>query len=319
MSTGTSTTGLEVRVTGRREIADRVAELELAGIAGGPLPAWEAGAHIELVLAPGLVRHYSLCGDPDDRASWRIAVLRAEPGRGGSAAVHDKLTVGSTLTVRGPRNRFPLVPAQEYLFIAGGIGITPLVPMLAHAQRTGARWRLAYGGRTRGAMAYASELAARYGNRVRLWPRDERGDLDLNDLFASAGPATVVYCCGPEGLLRAAGEQAERTGAELHVERFTAGEVDGPGGGEAFAVNLLDSGLTVEVGPEETVLEAVERAGIFVLSSCREGVCGTCGTRVARGEVDHRDSYLTDEEKAAGGVMMICVSRSAGGDLDLEL
>ncbi|BBJ41572.1 ferredoxin [Streptomyces antimycoticus] len=309
-------------VARREEVASDVVALTLRHPAGRELPAWEPGAHLDLVLDPGPTRQYSLCGDPADRASWRIAVLRAPAGRGGSARVHDTLTEGSAVRVRGPRNHFALRPAARYLFIAGGIGITPLLPMTAAAEAAGADWRLLYGGRTRASMAFADQLAARYGDKVRLVPQDEEGLLDLAPyLDTPAAPGTLVYCCGPEPLLQAAEEACRGwPDGSLRTERFQprtdAGAEPAVG---AFELVLTRSGLTLTVEPERSVLRTVEEAGVPVLYSCEEGTCGTCETDVVEGEVDHHDSVLTDEERASGETMMICVSRCRGPRLVLDL
>ncbi|GAA3721172.1 PDR/VanB family oxidoreductase [Streptomyces tremellae] len=309
-----------VVVARRDALADGVVRLTLADPDGGQLPAWTPGAHLDLLLAPRLERQYSLCGDPADRSVLQVAVARERDGRGGSRYVHDELAEGATVGVRGPRNTFPLVAAERYLFVAGGIGITPLVPMVARAAAHGADWRLVYGGRTASAMAFAAPLAAAHPDRVELWPRDERGLLDLDGLFGAPRADTAVYCCGPEPLLAAVGERCARWPAgALHTERFSPA-TGGPAGPlEAFEVELAASGRTVTVPQDRSILQAVEDAGIQVLSSCREGTCGTCETDVLAGEVDHRDSLLTPEERAAGDVMFICVSRCRSGRLVLDL
>jgi ferredoxin-NADP reductase len=306
-------------VTARRDEADGVVGVELALPSGEQLPAWTPGAHIDVELPGGLTRQYSLCGDPAAGAHWRIGVLREAGGRGGSRWIADELTEGSTLRVRGPRNNFPLQTAGRYVFVAGGIGITPLLPMIRAVAGAGADWVLHYGGRTRASMAFLGELAA-YGDRVHLHPQDDVGLLDLDAVLGAPTADTVVYCCGPTGLIEAL-EVRCRTwvpGA-LHVERFTAAPVGTDAADAPFDVVCARSGVRVTVPPELTVLEAVENAGIAVLSSCAEGICGTCETTVLEGEPDHRDSLLTEEEKAAGDAMMICVSRCRGACLVLDL
>ena len=195
-------------------LARDVAGLTLVSADGVELPPWSPGAHIDLHLPGGLVRQYSLCGDPAERSSWRVAILREPDGRGGSACVHDYLAAGDFVAAAGPRNNFPLVDAGAYLFIAGGIGITPILPMLAAAR---APWRLAYGGRSVSSMAFLRELAC-WGDRVTVWPQDEHGLLDLDALLADLSPGTAVYCCGPEPLLRAVADRCPL--AALHLERF---------------------------------------------------------------------------------------------------
>ncbi|MEU5962214.1 PDR/VanB family oxidoreductase [Micromonospora parva] len=311
-------TGVELVVAGRDQVAADVVALRLCRADGGELPEWTPGAHIDLELGGGLARQYSLCGDPADRSMLRIAVRREPDGRGGSRLVHERLTVGATVRVSGPRNTFPLVPARRYLFVAGGIGITPLAPMVAAADAAGADWRLVYGGRTRATMAFATTLREKYGDRVSLHPQDETGLLDLAGLLGRPGTG-LVYCCGPEPLITAVEELCRGWPPGcLHVERFTArGDAGAPD--TTIEVELALSGRTVTVPPGTPILRAVEEAGVQVLSSCREGTCGTCETPVLAGVPEHRDSLLTAQERAAGDTMMICVSRARTPRLVLEL
>ena len=308
----------ELVVAGREPVADGVVSLVLEHPDGEELPAWTPGAHVDLVLAPDLTRQYSLCGSPADRTRWRIGVLLDRGGRGGSRHVHERLEVDSRLPVRGPRNHFPLVASERYLFVAGGIGITPLLPMVAEAEQAGAEWTLFYGGRQRGSMAFLDELAA-YGDRVVLRPEDEYGLLDLATILVPQA-GTVVYSCGPEALLRAVEQQcAAWPPGSLHVERFAAKPVDEGAEATTFEVVCQRSGITVTVPADRSILEVVQDAGVNALSSCLEGVCGTCETPVVEGTPDHRDSLLSDEEKEAGDYMMICVSRAKSSRLVLDL
>ncbi|MFD7135550.1 PDR/VanB family oxidoreductase [Streptomyces sp. NPDC059894] len=306
----------ELVVAGAVPAADGVRALTLRRPSGGPLPAWEPGAHVDLLLGPGLERQFSLCGDPADRSVWRIAVLREPSGRGGSAYVHEHMAPGDLVRVRGPRNRFALRPAPGYRFVAGGIGITPLLPMLAAAEAAGADWRLLYGGRTRGSMAFTAELA-RYGDRVTLAPQDETGLPDLDSALAGLPEGTLVYCCGPGPLLDAVAERCP-PGA-LYTERFRPEEGRGGGTEAGFEVELARSGRTLAVPAGVSVLDAVRAAGVEVLFSCAEGTCGTCETDVLEGTPEHRDSVLTPAEREAGETMMICVSRCRGRRLVLDL
>ncbi|WP_406162236.1 PDR/VanB family oxidoreductase [Streptomyces sp. NBC_00882] len=305
----------ELVVDRRDSAADGVLALTLRHPLGEQLPQWEPGAHIDVVLGPGLERQYSLCGDPADRASWRIAVLREPVGRGGSAHVHEQLGQGDKVRVRGPRNHFALRPAPRYRFIAGGIGITPILPMLAAAEAEGAEWTLLYGGRTRESMAFTEELS-RYGDRVTVAPQDETGLLDLPSVLDGVPEGTLVYCCGPGPLLDAVEERCPA--GLLHVERFTPKEQPAAENTE-FEVELAQTGTTVTVAADVSVLDAVRASGVEVLFSCTEGTCGTCETDVLDGTPDHRDSVLTDEEREAGETMMICVSRCRGKKLVLDL
>ncbi|MFP3986084.1 PDR/VanB family oxidoreductase [Streptomyces sp. E11-3] len=312
----------ELVVTARAEEADGVISLTLRHPAGEELPTWKPGAHIDLALdlADGMVRQYSLCGHPGDRTAWRIAVLREPAGRGGSAYVHDKLTEGTPVRIRGPRNNFALAPAPRYLFIAGGIGITPILPMLRAAETAGAKWTLLYGGRTRTSMAFAQRLGVAYGSKVHIAPEDETGLLDLAAHLADPEPGTLVYCCGPPPLLTAVEERCRTWPAgTLHVERFQAKDIDPQTPSSSFELELRKSGLTLTVPPHRSILQTVEAAGVQVLSSCTQGTCGTCETDILEGEADHRDSLLTAEEQAAHETMMICVSRCRGPRLVLDL
>jgi ferredoxin-NADP reductase len=208
-------------VTERHTSARDVMTLTLQREAGGELEPWSPGAHVDLILTPGLERRYSLCGDPKQPDRWRVAVLREPNGRGGSAYLHDKLEIGDSVTVRGTRNHFRFESAPRYLFVAGGIGITPILPMIADAQHACADWQFWYGGRSDDSMGFREELAM-YGDRVQFWPQDKKGLLPLDDILGSVGDDTLVYCCGPESLLLAVEERSARWPDEvLHVERFS--------------------------------------------------------------------------------------------------
>jgi ferredoxin-NADP reductase len=309
-------------VAARTDEADGVIALVLRRADGSDLPSWEPGAHIDVVLGD-LERQYSLCGDPADRSSWRIAVLREPAGRGGSERLHAEVHAGATVSVRGPRNHFELAPAAGYLFIAGGIGITPILPMLDAATAAGADWTLFYGGRTRTSMAFTTDLVARFGDRVHLRPQDESGLLDVPAILRHPDPGALVYCCGPAPLLAAVEEHCETNGwPEPHLERFeprTDIEGMGTAGARPFEVVLARSNRTVTVQADVTILDAVRAAGVTVLYSCTEGTCGTCETDVLEGTPEHRDSVLNAAERAAGDTMMICVSRAATDRLVLDL
>jgi ferredoxin-NADP reductase len=309
----------------RREVAaDGVVTLTLADPSGADLPDWAPGAHIDLMMTPSLVRQYSLCGDTANRAEWTVGVLLDPNSRGGSQFVHDKLREGSTVRVRGPRNHFPLVASPRYLFIARGIGITPMLPMIGAAEAIGADWRLLYGGRARSSMAFLDTLE-RHGPRVTICARDEEQGpnfrTSLESVLSEPGQDTLVYCCGPEGLLTAV-EEACKAWPEnsLHIERFSAKALEEPADALAtFEVECQRSGLTLTVTQDKSIYEACEEAGVDVLGSCMEGVCGTCECDIIEGEGDHRDSVLNDAEKAANETIMICVSRARSERLVLDL
>jgi ferredoxin-NADP reductase len=310
---------LDLVVTRREMVAAGVVALTLADLAGTALPGWTPGAHIDVVLNDTLTRQYSLCGPLRDRSSFTIAILR-DPSGSGSQLAHDSLTEGGQVRIRGPRNHFALIDAPRYMFIAGGIGITPLLPMIESADRRGVPWTLDYGGRQRSSMAFTGQLG-RYGDRVRMWPQDEAGLIDLDVILGDPRPDVLVYCCGPEPLLSAVEARcAAWPPGALHTERFTPRPVvPGAGRDEPFELVLQRSGITAVVPAERTILEVVEENGLSVLSSCRVGTCGTCEQEVVSGEIDHRDSVLSEEDQEAGEYMMICVSRCRSERLVLDL
>ena len=312
---------MRLTVAGRREAADGIVLLDLARPDGAPLPSWAAGAHVDLVLPDGLgERQYSLCGDPADRGVWRIGVLLEEDGRGGSVWLHDRV-VGDAITVRGPSNHFAFQPFRtaEYLFLAGGIGITPISAMVRAAAAAGVPWRLVYAGRSRSAMAFVGDLVSAHPDRVEVFAGDEGARADVAAILAGA-PDAVVYCCGPARLIAAVEEAAAgRPSGHLHLERFEAKVLGAPIYDQPFEVELLLSGMTVTVPPDRSILEVVEEAGVLALSSCRVGTCGTCETPIIEGDIDHRDSVLSPEEQDDNFAMMICVSRAACPRIVLEL
>jgi ferredoxin-NADP reductase len=299
-------------VTAHERIADGVVRLRLEG---HDLPRWEPGAHLDLVLPSGLVRQYSLCGDPEDTSSYTLATRLVEDGRGGSREVHDLVQEGMELEVRGPRNRFPLVEAAAYRFVAGGIGITPLLPMLRSLPE-GTDWRLLYGGRTRASMPFLEEIAKLDpdGARITVVTEDEAGLPDLDTFLADLPEDAAVYCCGPEGLMAAVTERLPE-GVEPHLERFAPRAAAGGDGG--FEVELHRSGRVLAVPADSSILAAVRAELPNTPYSCEQGWCGTCQQRVLEGEIDHRDELLTDSER--GDSMLICVSRARSERLVLDL
>ncbi|NKQ54713.1 oxidoreductase [Amycolatopsis sp. K13G38] len=299
-------TGYDLDVVVRRIVpeAEDVVSLELDGTA---LPAWQPGAHLDVFLPSGRQRSYSLCGE---MSTYRIAVRRIGQG---SREIHE-LREGDRLRIRGPRNAFPLVTnAPAYLFIAGGIGITPILPMVRFCHERGLPWRLVYFGRSRSAMPFLAELP---GGPVDIRPDDEYGVPDLGQVLPLAPPGAAVYLCGPPPLMAPARQIIRRVNptASVHSERFGPPSVEG---GKPFEIHLRRSGKTIEVGAEESVLAAIRRALPGVTYSCRQGFCGTCKVRVLGGDVEHRDRLLTDAERDEE--MLVCVSRSTSGPLVLDL
>lgn len=315
---------MQLIVTSRKEVAERVLELTLQLPTGGALDRWTPGAHIDLCLESGLVRQYSLCGDTQDESSWRIAVLREDAGRGGSKHVHDHLVEGSTVSILGLRNHFEWRGGADTIFIAGGIGITPILPMIAAAEQSGQSWELHYGGRNRQSMAYLDLLQSTYPGKVTIYDQSESGPIDLEAVIGLPRNTTQVYCCGPNGLLNAVQERcAWWPAGSVVVERFTADRADrsetAPVADTAFDVTFAQSGITARVEPGRSIIEVAKEHGIAVITSCEEGICGTCETPVLAGEIDHRDSVLSDQEKASGCTMLICVSRCRSSLLVLDL
>ncbi len=315
----TAETEVDLQVAARREVADGVVELTLTEPSGAPLPAWNAGAHIDLVLNPSLTRQYSLCGSTADESSWKVGVLRDPESRGGSAFVHEKLQEGATVRVRGPRNHFPLVSSPRYQFIAGGIGITPIVAMIEAAEARGADWHLLYLGRSRASMAFLDRFER--DQRVTLAPRDEGDRFDLTSFLGAPQPGTLVYCCGPAALLDAVEDAcASWPDGSLHLERFAAKVVEASEDAlESFEVECARSGVTVTVADGASIFDAVDKAGVEVLGSCMEGICGTCECDVLEGTPDHRDSVLSKSDRERGDTIMTCVSRSLSKKLVLDL
>lgn len=319
------TASLHLRVREIRLEAEGVVSLRLDDPAGGELPEWDPGAHLEIVLPSGLVRQYSLCGELGDRSSYRVSVLREEQGRGGSLEIHDTALIGRVLEVRGPRNHFALRPGGRFVFIAGGIGVTPILPMV-RSLGPDADWQLHYAGRSRSTMAFVDELQAVDPDRVHLVPRDEGERLDIEALAAALDDGVTVYCCGPARLLEAVEEAVQRLapGVRVVTEKFASSSAGTPkpmpeGGERAFEVELPRRGARLIVPVDRSILDVVREVVPDAPSSCEEGYCGSCETRILAGVADHRDEILTDEERAANATMFTCVSRSLTDTLVLDL
>ncbi|MBC9953197.1 oxidoreductase [Leucobacter sp. cx-42] len=310
-----------VRVERVRDEAMGIRSFQFVPVDGVPLSGWKPGAHVDVHLPSGTIRQYSLCGDLTDRESYRIAVLEIVDGRGGSVEVHRELTEGAVLEIGVPRNDFRLQDAPAYLFIAGGIGITPILAMIKEVAAAGKPWRLVYGARSAANFAFTEEidaLAATTWGRVDYVPQDTAGHADLPTLVKNS-VGHGVYCCGPGPLMDALGAEMTKQarGSDLVIERFTPPEIVVADGAGSFEVELTESGVTVTVEPDVSILEAIRDAGVDVPSSCEMGICGTCETRVISGDIEHNDSLLTDDERDAGDVMMICVSRACSPKLVL--
>lgn len=309
----------DVRVRRQEHEADGVLSLTL--FSDEDLPDWEPGAHIDIELSPGIVRQYSLCGHSDRSDEWTVAVRLDENSRGGSAAVHREIRVGDALRVSSPRNRFALEDAPGYLFLAGGIGITPLLPMIRAVDARGLPWQLHYAGRSTPSMAFRESLNAldRGRGRVHLWVSELGDRLDIAEAVSTHDDSGLVYCCGPHGMLA---DVASRVSPSiLRTEAFGA-IAPAPETHEAttgFEIELVSDGTLLEVPDDRSVLDVLEDAGVEVSWSCREGTCGSCETAVIGGTIDHRDNILTDAEREAGDCFFPCVSRAKSPRLTLDL
>ncbi len=316
---------IAVRVAARRTEAQDIIGLDLVAADGRALPAFTAGAHIDLYLPGGLIRQYSLCNPPGDAGIYRIAVLRDPASRGGSQAVHDALTVGTELRISTPRNHFELAPAApHHLLLAGGIGITPLWAMAEQLSQQGGSFTLHHCTRSRERTPFVAALAASaYASRVQHHFDDGAAaqKLDIAATLKRSPAGTHLYVCGPQGFMdavlsagRAAGWPEER----LHREYFAAAPVDHTSDG-GFELELASSGRVIPVRADQSALAALLAAGLDIPMSCEQGVCGTCLTGVKAGTPDHRDQYLTDEERAANDQFLPCCSRAKSARLVLDL
>ncbi|MDE1950885.1 MAG: oxidoreductase [Burkholderiales bacterium] len=318
---------LRLRVARKTVEAEGICGFELVDPAGAALPAFSAGSHLDVQLPNGLTRQYSLCNDPGDSHRYQIAVLRDAASRGGSAAMHDQVHEGQVIEVSAPRNHFPLAHgARRSLLLAGGIGITPLLCMAERLHRIGADFEVHYCTRSPARTAFRERIAASaFAARVAFHYDDGAPGqkLDIAALVAAAAdPGTHLSVCGPCGFMdavlgaaRAAGWPSER----LHYEFFAAAPAAPGTTNESFEVQLASSGKLVRVAPEQSIVQALAEAGVVVPTSCEQGVCGTCLTRVIEGQPDHRDSYFTPEEQAAGDQMLPCCSRALSSRLVLDL
>ncbi|MGW2571520.1 PDR/VanB family oxidoreductase [Streptomyces sp. NPDC001537] len=307
---------IEVTVLRRQTLAEGVVAFDLAATSGKPLPPWAPGAHIDLDIPEiGVSRQYSLCGAVGDH-TWRIAVLRDPQSRGGSAWLHDHAHENTKLRISGFRNHFVFTADGPVIFVAGGIGITSLVPMIAEAESCGLPWELHYAGRSTTTMAYLADLR-KHGERVHIYTSDSTR-LDVQKLLRECREGTTAYACGPERLLTALTDAAATRPMTLRTERFSGADID-TAGDAAFEITCARSGVRIEVPADRSILAALQDHGIRHMSQCEEGVCGSCETAVLEGVPEHRDVLLTDEERAENSVMMICVSRAKTTHLTLDL
>ncbi|MBR0565052.1 oxidoreductase [Azoarcus sp. L1K30] len=316
---------LSVRIARKVTEATDILSFELVDAGGAPLPSFSAGAHIDVHLPNGIVRQYSLCNDPGECHRYLIAVLRDPASRGGSTAMHDRVHEGDVLQISAPKNHFPLVhEARRSLLLAGGIGVTPILCMAERLALSGAEFDMHYCTRAPERTAFLNRIRlSAFAPRVHLHfddgPSDQR--FDLAATLAGPQPGVHLYVCGPKGFMDAVLASARAQGwpeHQLHYEFFAA-EVQTSATDTAFEVRLASSGRTIAVGAGQTVTAALAAAGVDVPTSCEQGVCGTCLTRVLAGEPEHRDAYLTPEEQAANDQFLPCCSRARSPLLVLDM
>lgn len=315
---------LAVRVVGKATEALDICTFELAACSGS-LPGFSAGSHIDVHVPGGLVRQYSLCNDPQESHRYLIAVLREPHSRGGSSAMHERVQVGDGLDISEPRNHFPLVHgARRSILLAGGIGVTPILCMAERLAHAGLDFVMHYCTRSRERTAFHDRIrGGAFADRVHFHFDDHGPDqrLDMNALLARPAPDTHFYVCGPSGFMDAAIATARQCGwSEDHIHReYFSADVKTSDADAGFDVRIASTGRVIAVGRDETVVQALSAAGVEVMTSCEQGVCGTCITRVLDGEPDHRDCYLTDEERARNDQFTPCCSRSKSPVLVLDL
>lgn len=313
---------IDVVVAARQDQADGVAVFDLTRPDGSALPAFEAGAHIDVHVADGVIRQYSLSNPPGETARYRIGVLDDPASRGGSQTIHREFKVGKTVRISAPRNHFPLdMGARHSLLIGGGIGVTPMVAMAYALRNAGKSFELHYCARTRSRAGFLDELAQAFPGQLHLHFDDgaEGQKLAPQALFGVQPAGTHVYVCGPSGFMDWVIDQAKGAGFpsdHIHFEYFNA-DIDTSGA--AFEVVAAKSGVTVQVGESQTILDALAGAGIKVQKSCEQGVCGTCLCDVVEGTPDHKDKFLTDEEKEDNDQIVVCCSRSKSPRLVLDI
>ena len=311
---------MPLRVTRNDLIADGIHILEFRDATGKQLPEFSAGAHIAVRVPNGLLRKYSLCNDPAERDRYQIAVKREDNGRGGSCSLIDDVKAGDELTVTAPVNDFGLPPrAQDFLFIAGGIGVTPIMAMIRQVASEGRRFRLFYCSRSPETTAFREELSEpQFKDTVTI--HYDQGDpsrsLDLRAILAERKNREHLYCCGPRPLMEAVRAMTDHwSSTAVHFEAFSEAETH-KAGDTPFRVKLARSGAVLDIPTNKTILEALREHGLEVPSSCETGTCGTCRTKLLEGEADHRDLVLADHERRDN--IMICVSRARGDEITID-
>ncbi|RTE64829.1 oxidoreductase [Amphritea opalescens] len=312
---------IDVVISQREEQGEAVAVFELKAKDGSPLPAFDAGSHIDVHVSPEMVRQYSLSNDPRQHDAYRLGILNDPNSRGGSLAIHHDFKVGKTVQISAPRNHFPLdLSAERSVLVGGGIGITPMLTMAYTLRDAGKAFELHYCCRTRSSAAFLDELASEFAENVQLHFDDEADEQRFDPIKALAPVAdTHVYVCGPSGFMDWVIGSAETAGYDKHNVHFEYFNADIDTSGTAFEVVAQQSGVTVMVGEDQTIVEALSAAGIKVDVSCEQGVCGTCLCDVLEGIPDHKDKFLTEEEREDNDQIILCCSRSKSKKLVLDI
>ena len=317
-------TSLQVRVARKAQEALDIVTLELEPVADEPLPAFSAGSHIDLEIRPGLVRQYSLCNDPTEQHRYVIGVLRDPVSRGGSVAVHDELKEGQVIHISPPRNHFPLAKAPRSLLFAGGIGVTPILCMAERLAQIGADFEMHYSARSQERMAFLQRIRqSGYANQVQVHFDDGAAEqkLDLGVVLAAEPATTHLYVCGPGGFIDFVTRTAREQGWDeerIHFEYFAAKQVDTSADG-SFEVQVASSGKVYSVGKDDSIVSVLAADGVEITTSCEQGICGACITRVLEGQPDHRDQVLTDKERTEENWITPCCSRSLTPRLVLDI
>ena len=301
--------GLSVVVKQKRLLAERIIGLTLESSEDADLPPWEPGAHIDLIVPGGAIRQYSLYGNRRNPRQYQIGVL-LEPDGAASSFIDKDVKEGDTIRIGKPRNHFGLAQFHRYIFIAGGIGITPFLPMLEFLEEQHKQWMLYYAGRNQSSMAFFDNLS-KFGNKVVFAPKAEGKRLDLKSILGTAQSDTAVYCCGPNRMIDAVSDTCLGVWPKgaIYAERFAAVEQTA-GENQPFKIRLERSNLTLDVPADRSAIDVMADAGVFIPCSCKEGTCGSCEVDVLEGVPDHRDSVLTEEERDSNSIMMVCISRS---------
>lgn len=308
-----------VKVAAIEDAGTDIKTFDLVAADGRPLSSFEAGAHIDVHIPSGPVRQYSICSDPRESGFYRIAVKRERAGRGGSIGMHEALEKGSIIGIGTPKNHFPVAAsARRHIFVAGGIGITPIMAMIRHVSAQGGDWELHYCARSKAHAAFFDDLKTLAPARVFEY-FSETPLLNVVELTATHNEGEHIYCCGPEPLMQAVKDATRHWPDDhAHFEWFSNAHAN-EGPNLPFEVELKRSGKTLTVPAGRSILEVLRESGVIVASSCEDGVCGTCETVVLEGEPDHRDTLLTEKERAESKTMMICVSRAKGDRLVLDV